>query len=184
MRLKKSLTKKMMRIMVKRAISSIVGIELLLLLSILYSKTFFINMQVGYLSSLFIILGASYAYKKMVIKDVESGKYEDERDILEKIEDPHELYDEKEINSADVEELDLKAIVKEEKAKIKTLSAKNIKHGAKGSISLYRIVPYLFLILGFIALKNNNILDISSYLLAITVGIVVGSITSRELFKQ
>lgn len=175
---------KTMRIMVKKAIKIIGIAEFFVLLSVLYSKTFFANIQVAFLSALFIILGASFAYKKMVIKDIESGNYEEDRDLLDTIEDPHELYDETEINDTPTEELDLKAIVKEEKAKIKTFSMQSIKHGAKGSVSFYRIIPYIFLILGFIALKNNNILEISVYLPSILLGIIVGSLSSKELFKK
>ena len=170
----------MMRIMVKKSIK-IVGItELIVLLFYFYSFEVFINVQVAFLSSFFVILGASFAYKKMVQTQVEADNFEDKRDLLDDIEDPHELYDDQPINDAPVEELDLKAIVKEEKAKIKTLSIKSMKHGAKGSVSLFRLLPYLFLVLGFIALKNNELLDIAIYLPSLLIGIVVGSVASKE----
>jgi len=172
----------MMRITVKKAIKIFVITELLILLSALYSKTFFANIELAFLSSFFIIVGSSFAYKRVILKDVEDGNYEDERDLLDTIEDPYELYDDQEINNADADELDLKAIVKEEKEKIKTFSIASVKHGVKGSLSLYRLLPYIFLILGFIALKNNNILEISLYLPSILLGIIVGSICSKEFF--
>ncbi|HIC13401.1 MAG TPA: hypothetical protein EYO75_08565 [Sulfurimonas sp.] len=117
----------------------------------------------------------------MVITKVDSETYEDDRDLLDTIEDPHGLYDDEPINEAPPEELDLKTIVKEEKAKIKTFSVSSIKHGVRGSVSMYRIVPYIFLVLGFIALKNNNILDLSVYLPFLLIGIVVGSFVSKEI---
>ena len=136
----------------------IVGIaELLILLFYFYSFEVFINIQIAFLSSLFVILGASFAYKKMVQTQVEADNFEDKRDLLDDIEDPHELYDDEPINDAPVEELDLKAIVKEERAKIKTLSISSMKHGARGSVSLFRLVPYLFLVLGFIALIASRL---------------------------
>ena len=166
--------------MVKRSIKIIGITELIVLLFYFYSFEVFINIQVAFLSSLFVILGSSFAYRKMVQTQVEAEGYEEKRDLLDDIEDPHELYDDKPINDTPVEELDLKAIVKEEKAKIKTLSVKSMKHGAKGSVSLFRLVPYLFLVLGFIALKNNELLDIAIYLPSILIGIVVGSVASKE----
>lgn len=169
-----------MRTMVKNAISLILTTELLVVASYLYSFEFFINLQVAFASSLFIILGSAFAYKKMVQMQVQTESFEEKRDFLDDIEDPHELYDEA-INEAPVEELDLKEIVKEEKAKIKTLSVKSMKHGAKGSLSVFRLVPYLFLVLGFIALKNNELLNIAVYLPSILVGIVVGSVVAKEL---
>ena len=172
-----------MRIMVKKAINLIVISETLVLLTNLISFEFYINLQVAFLSSLFVILGASYGYKKMVNSQVESKNFEEKRDLLDEIEDPHELYDDEALNEAPYEELDLKQIVKEEKAKIKTLSVKSMKHGAKGSVSAFRLVPYVFLVLGFIALKNNELLDISIYLPSLLVGIVVGSVLGREIFS-
>jgi len=170
--------------MVQKAIKSFVVAESLVLATSLYSKTLFANTQVAFLSSLFVILGSSFAYKKMVTAKVNADEYETDRDLLDTIEDPHELYEkgcETPINETPVEELDLKAIVKEEKAKIKTFSFKSIKHGARGSVSLFRIVPYIFLILGFIALKNNNLLDLSFYLPSLLIGIVIGSLISKEI---
>ncbi len=174
------MTKKMIWTMVKKAIKIIGITELIILFSYFYSFEVFINIQVAFLSSLFIIIGASFAYKKMVQTQVKADNFEDKRDLLDDIEDPHELYDDEPINDAPVEELDLKAIVKEERAKIKTLSVKSMKHGARGSVSLFRLVPYLFLVLGFIALKNNELLDIAIYLPSLLVGIIVGSIASKE----
>ena len=166
---------------VLKTIRPVVVAEGLVLATSLYSKTLFANTQVAFLSSLFIILGSSFAYKRMVDSKIKTDAYESDRDLLDTIEDPHELYDDEPINNAPVEELDLKEIVKEERAKIKTFSFKSIKHGAIGSVSLFRIVPYLFLILGFIALKNNNILDLSFYLPSLLIGIVAGSLVSREI---
>ncbi|MBL0707590.1 MAG: hypothetical protein JJW00_00905 [Sulfurimonas sp.] len=110
--------------------------------------------------------------------------FQDKRSLLDEIEDPHELYDDnKPINYAPLEELDLKAIVKEEKKKIKTVSGASLKQGFKGGTSLFRLLPYLFLVLGFIALKNNELLDISIYLPSLLFGIVVGSISSKEFLS-
>jgi len=173
----------MMRTMVKRAISIFGVSELLILSFTLFSQAAFANVQVAFLSAFFVIVGSSYAYKRMVNTKVSSQEeaLSPERELLDTIEDPHELYDEEPLNEAPAEELDLKAIVKEEKAKIKTFSFKSMKHGARGSVSLFRIVPYIFLILGFIALKNNEILLLSFYLPALLGGIVVGSLLSRDI---
>lgn len=179
---------------VKKAISIILITEFLVLATYFISFEFYINLQIAFASSLLVILGASFAYKKMVQTQVEAENINEERDLLDNIEDPHELYDDKvndevregtlghePINNAPVEELDLKEIVKEERAKIKTLSVKSMKHGVRGSVSLFRLVPYLFLVLGFIALKNNELLDIAIYLPSLLVGIIIGSLATKEL---
>ena len=174
---------KMMRIMVIKAIKLIAITQILVIATYFISFSFYINTQVAFLSSLFVILGSSFAYKRMVNNQVESKAVEEKRDILDEIEDPHELYDDEPINNAPVEELDLKAIVQEERKKIETFSFQSIKQGVKGGTSLFRLVPYLFLVLGFIALKNNELLDIAVYLPSLLVGIVVGSVSSKELFS-
>lgn len=172
----------MMRIMVKKAISIVFIVEILILAISIFSLEIFTNVQVAFLSSFLVIVGSSLAYSKMVVGKIESENFEDDRDILDEIDDPYELYSEDEIDkNIPIEDLDFKAIVKEEKAKIKTFSFSSIKHGAKGSVSVYRIVPYIFLILGFIALKNNEILNLAYYLPSLLIGIVLGSILSKEL---
>lgn len=171
----------MMRIMVKKNIKVFAVIEFLILLSALIKFEFFINLQVAFLSSFFIIVGSAYAYKRMIKNQVALENVDEKRDILDEIEDPYELYEEAETNSAADAELDLRAIVKEEKKKIKILNLREIKKGARAGVSLYRLVPYLFLIIGFIALKNNAILDISIYLPSLLTGIVAGYFISKEL---
>jgi len=166
-----------------KSIKILIISELIILITYFVSFSFFINLQIAFLSSLFVILGSSFAYRKMVANQVDSKMVEEKRDLLDEIEDPHELYDDEPINDAPVEELDLKEIVKEERAKIKTFSVKSMKHGARGSVSAFRLVPYVFLVLGFIALKNNELLDIAVYLPSLLAGIVVGSITSKDIFS-
>ncbi len=172
-----------MRIMVKKAIKIFVISELLILGTYLISFSFYINLQIAFLSSLFVIIGSSYAYRKLVNTKVDANIVEEKRDALDEIEDPYELYDDEPINNAPVDELDLKAIVQEERKKIKTFSPQSIKNGLKGGSSLFRLIPYIFLVLGFIALKNNELLDIAIYLPSLLVGIIVGSISTKELFS-
>ncbi|ADN09267.1 hypothetical protein [Sulfurimonas autotrophica] len=179
----------------KKAISIFFGVQILIFITYFYSQKIFLNIEIAFLSAFLIILGSSFAYRKMIHSKIDSGEYEEDRDVLDTIDDPHELYDkvndevregtlgyDTEINDAPIEELDLKQIVKEEKAKIKTLSLKNAKHGIRGSFAIMRLVPYIFLILGFIALKNNDVLDLVYYLPALLIGIVAGSLISREVF--
>jgi len=165
-----------------KSIKILIISELLVILTYLISFEFFINLQIAFLSSFFIILGSTYAYKKMIETQVKRENISEEREILDTIEDPYELYDDTPINETPADELDLKAIVKDEKKKIKILNIKDIKKGSRATVSLFRLLPYIFLILGFIALKNNELLDIAIYLPALLVGIVVGYICSKDIF--
>lgn len=173
---------KMMRTMVIKAIKILLIAQIFIFATYLISSSFYANLQVAFLSSFFVMLGSFYSYKKMISKQVESKNYIENRDELDIIEDPHDLYDETLLNETPCEELDLKQIVKEEKAKIKTFNFKSMKDGARAGFSMFRIGAYIFLVLGFISLKNNDILEISVYLPSLLLGIIVGYFVSKEVF--
>ncbi|MBU1658407.1 hypothetical protein KKG72_05060 [bacterium] len=120
----------------------------------------------------------------MVDNQVASENIEEKRELLDEIDDPYELYDDTPLNEAPADELDLRAIVKEEKKKIKIVNFKDMKKGSKAGFSLFRLIPYLFLVLGFIALSNNELLDIAIYLPSLLPGIVVGYISGKEIFTK
>ena len=169
-----------MRISVVRRFKTLLLFEAFILAALFFGTAVFANVQVAFLSSFLIILASGYAHKKMIKGRIKNGVYADDRDPLDKIDDPHGLFDEEEINEAPPEELDLRAIVKEEKKKVKPFSLANVKQGAKGSFSLYRLGAYLFLFLGFVALKNNHLLDVRIYLTALLPGIVAGYLFLKE----
>lgn len=168
----------------KKTISFIFFVEAIIASTYFYQVAFFTNLQVGFLSSFFVIAGSSIAYKKMIKNNIENKTIEEKRDLLDSIEDPHELYEDFIVNNTPSEELDLKEIVKEEKAKIKTFSLQAMGYGAKGSLSPWRLIPYLFLIFGFIALKNNTILDLKIYLPSLLIGIIVASISFTKQIEN
>ncbi len=170
----------MTRILVARRFKTPLLFEAFIFVTLFFGKAAFINAQVAFLSSFLIILASGYAHKKMIKGRMKNGMYADDRDPLDKIDDPHGLFDEEEMNEAPPEELDLRAIVKEEKKKVKPFLFANVKQGAKGSFSLYRLGAYLFLFLGFIALKNNHLLDIRIYLTALLPGIIAGYLFLKE----
>ena len=122
-------------------------------------RDWFINSQIGFFSSLAVILASMYSYRKMVEESVASGAVISSNDeLLEKIEDPHGVYDEDETQEAISEE------TVEEDKKITTLEA--LKK-SKAFISFYRLGAYLLLALGFLYLQSNHILHIPSYLFSI-----------------
>ncbi len=164
----------------RRNIKPLVVAEALIVLTYFIDFVFFINLQVAVLSSFLVIVASAYTHKKMVRSHIQNGVYVDDRDPLEKIDDPHGLFEDNEINEAPFEELDLKAIIQEEKKRTKTFSIMNLKQGVQGSFSLVRLGGYLFLVLGFIALKNNELLSIAIYLPSLAVGVVLGYFAIKE----
>ncbi|MEN8147491.1 MAG: hypothetical protein ABFR02_07715 [Campylobacterota bacterium] len=151
----------------------------------LYSYAFFINFQVAFLSSVLILLGSTYSYKRLVDRRVASEDRPDDTDLIDKIDDPFDLYSE-EIGSEamEVEEVDLKTVVKEEKKRLKEnkQTVKNTAKSAPALVSIFRVVPYLFLVLGFIGLNNNGLLSLVPFLVGLGFGVVAGLFMGRSLF--
>ena len=175
-----------MRMRVQKTIKTALLSELAILALWFYSYTFFINFQVAFLSSVLILLGSTYSYKRLVDRRVASEERPDDIDVVDKIDDPFDLYSEeirKEEGPQD-ETVDIKALVKEEKKRIKAQNVKNTAKSAPALLSMFRIIPYLFLILGFIALKNNELLSLMPYLVGLGFGIAAGLYMGRSLFVE
>ena len=151
----------------------------------LYSYAFFINFQIAFLASVLILLGSTYSYKRLVDSRVASEDRPDDTDLVDKLDDPFDLYSE-EISSEPMaaEELDLKTVVQEEKKRLKEnkQTIKNTAKSAPALVSIFRVVPYLFLVLGFIGLNNNGLLSLVPFLVGLGFGVVVGLFMGRSLF--
>ena len=153
-----------------------------LLLLWLVSFELFINAEVAFFSAFFIMMGSMYSYSRLVNKRLAAGEGGND-EMLEKIDDPYDLYDEGPIaEQPSPEDVDIKAVIKEEKKRLKANTGKNVKTTAPAMVSLFRLVPYIFLVLGFIGLKNNDLLALWPYLIALGVGVVAGLMTGKSLF--
>ncbi|MBU0632445.1 hypothetical protein KKA17_07360 [bacterium] len=165
----------------KRTINIFLVAELVTVATNIVSYKFFLNAQIAFLSALFIIIGSMYSYKRLVEKRVEAGAYSDDnRDELDKIDDPYDLYDENEETALETQ--DIKAVIKEEKKRLKANGFKNTKLASGATMSAFRIIPYVFLVFGFIGLQNNQNLMIFPYLLFLLVGLIAGFFIGRKLF--
>jgi hypothetical protein len=142
-------------------------------------RVWLINSQVGFLTSSFVMFASIISYRNMVQSRVNAGFIltEENHDTLEKIEDPYSLYDEYklEVPHTNDKEKSIQEIVQEEKANIKKShrSIWQMTKDSRASLSFYRLGAYSMLILGFFYLNNNKILDISSYLFALTLPPVI-----------
>ncbi len=149
--------------MIKRAINLLLIIDIGIVFFTLMSGNYswFINSQIGFISSSLVIFASMFSYKKMIKSrlDNEIVVPEDNRDTIDKIEDPYNIY---------VEDKD---IIKEEKKRLKEnrRSILEVLRDSKSALSLYRLGAYGVLILGFFYLNSNNLLDIVSYLFSLSV---------------
>lgn len=132
------------------------------------------NTQIGFLSSALVMLASMKSYKRMVDTRVEHNiiTIDDSKDVIEKLEDPHDLYSEEIVEE---EEADLVETVKEEKQRLKAnrRSLGQTLKDTKAALSLYRLGAYIILILGFLYLNRHGLLHIPSYLIALTIPMVL-----------
>ncbi|MFZ2891399.1 hypothetical protein [Sulfuricurvum sp.] len=137
-----------------------------------------ISFLVAMLSSMLIIAGSLYSYRNMIQSRVENSEIDDFKDAIDEMDDPYDLYEEE----RESEITDIKQMIKEEKAHQKSNIIENTTKNASAMVSLYRLVPYAFLILGFIALNNSHSLSILPYLIGLAVGIPLGYLIGKKLF--
>lgn len=162
------MTKKMMK--TKNTIISfakiflVVDIALAIFAIVIYDSLWLLNTQVAFLGSLFVILASFLSYRKNVqnrlsnFQNSDQKILSDDRDKVDEIDDPFDLYSEyEEVPAEELTTEKIKEIIQDEKSKIKKNSFKNTIFSATGFISIYRIAGYAFLIFGFFALNNNKI---------------------------
>lgn len=129
------------------------------------NNLWFINTQVAFFSSLVIVLGSFFSYKNSInarLANYEASEGND-RDEIDKIEDRFDLYnDEKEEQKSDEE------VLKEEKDKLKKNMFKNLKYSSS-FLSIYRVIGYVVLVMGFLALVNNEYFDVYAYLFGLLI---------------
>jgi len=149
-----------------------------------------LNFELAFFASMFIIIGSFQGYQRMINRRLEVGEGMND-ELMQKIEDPHELYeDESETSSAlnqeEQPEQKLSEVVKEEKKRLKqnkqTLK-KTIK-STPGIFSPLRFVPYVVLVLSFISLNNNQILDITAFLIGLAAGIISAIIVGKRWIES
>lgn len=116
------------------------------------------NSQVAAVGSALVILGTYHGYRKMVERRTATEEWsEDERDDLEKIDDPHGLYETEEV-SENTEEV--KKILAQEKARVKRIgTVKTLVSTGKGALSPFRLAGYAVLVAGFFFLLEKGMLQ-------------------------
>ena len=154
----------------RKIVGALIGVDGLLLLAsaLFFDEKVLLNTQIGFLSASMVMLGSMKSYKRMVDARVENEVIttDIDRDVIDKLEDPHDLYSEERVEEP-VE--DMRTAIKEEKKRLKAnrRTLFEVLRDTKGALSLYRIGAYVLLILGFLYLNRHGLLHLPSYLLSI-----------------
>ena len=147
----------------------------------------FLNSQVAFFSSLFITIASFLSYKKNIQSrisnlDLSQSNGLDQRDKIDEIDDPFDLYTEyEEIPESELTPEKIKEIINDEKSKVKKNTFKNTLFSAGGFLSIYRVLGYGVLIFGFFALNNNGIFLPLAFIIGL--GIVPIGVLFSKLLK-
>lgn len=152
-------TQKTMMMMISRLL--ICYFALWLALSVVgkfVSFSFFISSQISFFASLIILTASFFAYKNRINSRLENAREE----ILAKIEEEDE--EEEEILSQNkAKDFSLK----DEKARLKKQKFSFKDKSFVAAFMPYRLVAYAILFFGFIFLKNENLLNVSGFLVGL-----------------
>jgi len=134
----------------------------------------------AYISASAVILASFSSYRQMVISRLNDNMIpEEDRDTLDKIEDPHRLYEDNQDSQKSPSE-----ILKEEKIALKK-SRRKLSELFKDSIpalSPLKILSYLLLAGLFIWLKDSGNMNLGVYLISLSfpILIVIFTLISKE----
>lgn len=163
---------------IKKSLLVLAVLQSVILLLLIISKAAFASFEVATISGALITMGSLYAYRNMIRTRLLDVEIDDSKDTIDMMDDPYDLYEEERQNEVE----DIKLLIKEEKAKQKQNIIENTTKNGSAWVSLYRLMPYVFLVLGFLGLQNNHSLLLLPYMTGLGVGILTGYFLSKEWF--
>lgn len=148
----------------------------LLLIVIFFDIKLLYAFEIGFLSSALVMFASMKSYRRMVNTRVEHNiiTIDDSKDVIEKLEDPYDLYSEEITEEENADDVDIKEVVKEERERLK--GSRNLSQtlkDTKAALSVYRLGAYALLILGFFYLNRQGLLHIWTYILALALPMIV-----------
>lgn len=145
----------------------LIFLDLILILYLFLNREYLklLNTQIALIASIFVTGGSFLGYRKLILKRAKNYENIDDRDLLEKIEDPYGLYEE---NSN--QNLSAKELFQEEKQKIKGFKKGvfNFISTSSAFLSIYRVFGYLFLIISVLFLIDKKIFYPIHYFLGLS----------------
>jgi len=153
------------------------------------TQIWLLNTQVAFVSSLFITIASFLSYKKNIQNrlsnlDLSKQVNAEQRDKVDEIDDPYDLYTEyEEIPEDELTPEKIKEIISDEKTKVKKNSFKNTIFSATGFLSVYRVLGYATLIFGFFALNNNKLFLPIAFIVGLAI-VPIGVLLSKLLDRK
>jgi len=151
-----------------------VDVLLLLLVILFFDIKALYSTQIAYLTATTVMIASLLSYKRMVAARVVHNiiTTDDSKDVIDRLEDPYDLYSE---DIPQDEEKAFAEVLKEEKQKLREnrRSIFQTIKDTKASLSVYRLGAYGLLILGFMYLNRQGLLDIPSYIFSLALPFIV-----------
>jgi hypothetical protein len=143
-----------------------------------------LNTQIAFFSSLIITIGSFLGYQNNIKSRISKQQVDlSDPDKIDKIEDPFDLYSDDPINYDEISKEEAKTIIQDEKKRIKQHTFKNFFYSFGAASSIYRIVGYIGLVIGFFYLVNNKLFNTYAYmfgLIVVPIGALVVSFILRS----
>ncbi len=165
----------------KKILNTLLAIDIGILIFCMLSghKNWLYTTQIGFFTSSLVIFASMASYRNMIQKRIEYGVDRDDgvdRDEIDKIDDPYDLYDEEtKPEERELTREEFVEVVDEERAKQKAQkrSISEVLRDSRAFLSFYRLGAYGLLILGFFYLNRHDYLHIPSYFFALSVPPVI-----------
>jgi hypothetical protein len=153
----------------KLLVSYVVTAILLSVVSLLFfsSKTT-LNLLIGFGSAALVMVGSMAAYARMIQAKL-AHNIEVVPQTQTSYDNPYGLFDDEEEENALDQAKDLRELIKQEKENLKKQKRgvwESVKD-VKASLSLYRVGSYIVLIVGFLFLQKQGMLELIPYLLSL-----------------
>lgn len=162
------------------------GVDICLIaLSLVLGGTWLLNTQIAFICSVLIVFASFISYKNLVQKRLEDGDVGEERDLLDKIGDEHELFEDEQEGQECLNHEDFKEIYKEERVKAKGVkqSFKNLLQSWSGALGLYRLAAYFILFLAIMVLIRKGFFHPIAFIVGISalpLATLISSFLSRN----
>ncbi len=138
-----------------------------------------VNTQIAFITSALVMGASMFSYARMVHGRLKSGAIPDmdDRDMIDKMEDPYGVYDDTAPaeTPTEADPAEIKAAIKAEKQRMKEQrrTPTQALRDSRAAMSVYRLGAYGVLLFGFFYLRGNHLLEILPYLIGLGLPIVV-----------
>ncbi len=157
---------------------------ILISVSIFFGGLWLINTQVAFISSMLVVFASYFAYRGVVQKRLEEGDIPKERELLDRIDDKFELFDD-ETSRDDLSKEEFVKLYKEERKKsggIK-LTFMNLFKSKRGIFNPIRLLAYAFMIIAIMVLIRHNLFEPIAFLIGIS-GVPIATLIAGYTLKN